>query len=59
MGMDEARHDAEETKGKVKETVGDWTDNESLETEGKMDQAKAHMKQAGDEVKDAFTDNDN
>ena len=53
---DDIKHGAEEMKGKAKETVGDWTDNESLEAEGKMDQAKANIKQAGDDVKDAVTD---
>lgn len=49
------KHGAEEMKGKVKESVGDMTGNERLEAEGKMDQAKANVKQAGDDVKDAFT----
>jgi uncharacterized protein YjbJ (UPF0337 family) len=52
---DDIKHGAEEMKGKVKESVGDMTDNERLEAEGKMDQAKANVKQAGDDVKDAFT----
>ena len=57
MGMgDDIKHGAEEMKGKAKESVGDMTDNERLEAEGKMDQAKANIKQAGDDVKDAFTD---
>ena len=53
---DDIKHGAEEMKGKVKEGVGDMTGNESLEAEGKVDQAKANLKQAGDDVKDAFTD---
>jgi len=57
MGMDDVKHSAEEAKGKTKEAVGDWTDNESLEAEGKADQAKANIKQAGDDVKDVFTEN--
>jgi uncharacterized protein YjbJ (UPF0337 family) len=32
------------------------TDNERLEAEGKMDQAKADLKNAGEDVKDAFKD---
>lgn len=57
MGMaDDIKHGAEEMKGKVKEGVGDMTDNESLQAEGKVDQAKANLKQAGDDVKDAFTE---
>ena len=57
MGMgDDIKHGAEEAKGKVKEGVGDMTGNESLKTEGQVDQAKANIKQAGDDVKDALTD---
>ena len=47
---------AEEAKGKVKEWVGDATDNPQLEAEGKADQSKASVKQAGEKVKDAFKD---
>lgn len=57
MGLgDDIKHNAEEWKGKAKEAVGDATDNESMEAEGKLDQAKAHAKKVGDDVKDAFTD---
>lgn len=53
MGFDDKiKHKAEEAAGKVKEKTGDLTDNERLEAEGKMDQAKAKVKQAGDDVKD-------
>ncbi|MBA2574876.1 MAG: CsbD family protein, partial [Nocardioidaceae bacterium] len=40
--------------GKVKETAGDKSDDKSLEAEGKGDQSKADVKQAGEKVKDAF-----
>jgi uncharacterized protein YjbJ (UPF0337 family) len=40
--------------GKAKEKLGDATDNESLQAEGKNDQSKADVKQAGEKVKDAF-----
>ena len=40
--------------GKAKEKLGDATDNESLQNEGKKDQSKADLKQAGEKVKDAF-----
>jgi len=50
------KHKAEELKGKAKEGIGKATDDKSLETEGNVDQAKAHGKQAADDVKDAFTD---
>ena len=44
----------EELTGKAKEAAGKATDDESLEAEGKGDQAKANLKQAGEKVKDAF-----
>ena len=55
MGLgDKAKHAAEEAGGKLKEGAGKATDNERLEAEGKTDQTKADLKQAGDDVKDAF-----
>lgn len=56
MGMDDMKHDMEDMKGKAKEKIGDATDNESLQAEGVADQASAKMKKAGEDVKDAFTD---
>jgi uncharacterized protein YjbJ (UPF0337 family) len=57
VGLDDKiRNKSEETQGRVKEHVGDMTDNERLEAEGKGDQAKAHAKQAGEHVKDAARD---
>jgi uncharacterized protein YjbJ (UPF0337 family) len=40
--------------GKAKEKLGDATDDRDLEAEGKKDQSKADLKQAGEKVKDAF-----
>jgi uncharacterized protein YjbJ (UPF0337 family) len=45
---------AEELKGKVKEGVGDATDDRDLQAEGQADQAKGNLKQAGEKIKDAF-----
>lgn len=58
MGNDNGKmeHKAEEVGGKAKEVAGDLSNNESLEAEGKRDQAAANLKQAGDNVKDAVTD---
>ena len=57
MGNDDkAENKAEELKGKVKEGVGDATDNEQLQAEGRGDQASGNLKQAGEKVKDAFKD---
>ena len=55
MGTDDkARNVADDWKGKAKEAVGDLTDDRELEAEGKDDQTKAALKQAGEKVKDAF-----
>jgi uncharacterized protein YjbJ (UPF0337 family) len=43
----------DEAKGKVKESVGDATDNEDLEAEGKRDQTKGNAEKAVGHVKDA------
>ena len=45
---------AEELKGKVKEKVGEATDDRDLESEGHADQTKVSLKQAGEKIKDAF-----
>jgi uncharacterized protein YjbJ (UPF0337 family) len=55
MGTDDKiENSAENAKGKVKEGVGDATGNDRLKAEGKGDQVKADIKQAGEKVKDAF-----
>lgn len=55
MGMDDKmKHSAESGLGKAKEALGDHTDDQSLENEGKKDQSKADLKQAAEKVKDAF-----
>ena len=51
---DKIQHKAEELGGKAKEALGDATDNERLEREGRGEQAEANLKQAGENVKDAF-----
>lgn len=43
-------------KGKVKEAVGDATDDREMEREGRRDQATSKLSQAGDKVKDAAED---
>jgi len=52
--VDKAKNTAQQAKGKVKETVGDATGNDSLKAKGKADQTKGNLKQAGQHVKDAF-----
>ena len=55
MGVqDKARNAAESAKGKAKEAAGSATNDRDLEEEGRADQAKSDVKQAGEKVKDAF-----
>lgn len=51
---DKINNAAEDLGGKAKETAGKVSGNESLEAEGKADQAKAHVKKAAENVKDVF-----
>ncbi len=53
-GIDKMKNAGEDMVGKGKEGVGDATDNERLENEGRADQSKADLKNAGEKVKDAF-----
>lgn len=55
MGLgDKIKNNAQDLTGKGKEAVGKATDNERLEAEGHQDQSEANLKQAGENVKDAF-----
>ena len=51
---DKIENTAKDLGGKVKEAAGKVSGDESLEAEGKADQAKAHVKKAAENVKDAF-----
>jgi uncharacterized protein YjbJ (UPF0337 family) len=51
---DKMENAAEDAKGKVKEGVGRATGDDEKVAEGKADQTKADVKQAGENVKDAF-----
>jgi uncharacterized protein YjbJ (UPF0337 family) len=54
MGLkDKAENTAESVKGQAKEHAGRAGDDRELEAEGKTDQTKADLKQAGEKVKDA------
>lgn len=54
--VDKAKNKVEETVGKAKEVVGEVTGNEKLEAEGRAEQGKAGVKQAGEHLKDAVKD---
>jgi uncharacterized protein YjbJ (UPF0337 family) len=53
-GADKAKNKVQNLVGKAKEAVGKVTGDKSTENEGKGDQAKANLKDAGEKVKDAF-----
>lgn len=54
-GIDKIKNKAEELTGKAKEVIGDKTDNADLQAEGQADQSKGNLKNAGEDVKDAFS----
>lgn len=51
---DKAKNKVEEVIGKVKDRVGGATGDRDLQAEGQADQSKSNLKQAGENVKDAF-----
>ena len=51
---DKMSNKIDELAGKGKEAAGKATDNPDLEAEGKGDQTKSNLKQAGEKVKDVF-----
>jgi uncharacterized protein YjbJ (UPF0337 family) len=53
-GTDKAKNKVDDLGGKAKEAVGKVTGDKSTEREGKGDQAKSDLKDAGEKVKDAF-----
>lgn len=55
MGADDKiKNAAQKTGGKAKETTGEAKGDEDLKAEGKNDQSKADLKDAGEKTKDAF-----
>jgi uncharacterized protein YjbJ (UPF0337 family) len=50
---DKAKDKAQVAKGKVKKGTGKVLNDPVLEGEGKADQVKGNLKQAGEKVKDA------
>ena len=55
MGIsDKINNKVEDVAGKAKEGIGSATGDKSTENEGKIDQVKANLKDAGEKVKDAF-----
>ena len=52
-GVDKAKNKLEELGGKAKDAIGKVTGDKSTENEGKRDQMKSNLKDAGEKIKDA------
>ncbi len=52
-GMHRAKNKSQKLAGMAKEAIGKATGDKSTENEGKRDQAKANLKDAGEMVKEA------
>ncbi len=52
--LDKAKNAVEDAQGKAKEGLGKASGDRDTELEGKGDQSKADIKDAGEKVKDAF-----
>ena len=53
-GADKARNKIEQLRGKAKAALGRATNDPELEAQGRADQRRSHLKDAGEKVKDAF-----
>ena len=53
-GADKARNKVDQVTGKVKAAFGRAINDPALEAEGRADQRAAHLRDAGERVKDAF-----
>jgi uncharacterized protein YjbJ (UPF0337 family) len=51
---DKIKNKVEDLGGKAKEAVGKATKDRDTRNEGRADQAKSNLKDAGEKVKDAF-----
>ncbi|KWX22566.1 MULTISPECIES: CsbD family protein [Mycolicibacterium] len=51
---DKISNKLDDVAGKAKEGVGRATGDRDTENEGKLDQAKSNLKDAGEKIKDAF-----
>jgi uncharacterized protein YjbJ (UPF0337 family) len=54
--QDKLKNQTDKVTGKIKEEVGDKTDDRDMEARGVAEQKTADLKQAGEKVKDAFKD---
>lgn len=55
MGVgDKISNKAQELRGRVKRNTGEVTGDRSLQAEGRADEVKGSLKQAGEKIKDVF-----
>ncbi|GAA0479006.1 hypothetical protein Aca07nite_68440 [Actinoplanes capillaceus] len=55
MGLDDKiENKTQEAAGKAKQNIGEATDDQDLQAEGKADQRSSNIKQAGEKIKNAF-----
>jgi uncharacterized protein YjbJ (UPF0337 family) len=52
--VDKAKNSVQDASGKAKEAIGKVSGDRDTEAEGRADQSKADLKNAGEKVKDAF-----
>jgi uncharacterized protein YjbJ (UPF0337 family) len=50
--------EGDKTKGRIKQAVGDLTDDDEMKREGKIDEGAGKVKEAVDNVKDRMTKDD-
>ena len=53
---DKVSNKIDDVAGKAKEAVGNATGDDHTRSEGKLDQAKSSLKDAGEKIKDGFMD---
>jgi uncharacterized protein YjbJ (UPF0337 family) len=53
-GTDKVKNAMQDVEGKAKEAMGKVTGNERQKNEGRADQTESDVKNAGENVKDAF-----
>lgn len=51
---DKVRNKAQELRGRIKRNTGEVTGDRRLQAEGRADEVKSNVKQAGEKVKDVF-----
>lgn len=51
---DKLTNKMQELRGRVKRNTGEVTGDRSLQAEGRADEVKGNLKQAGQKIKDAF-----